>query len=78
MELDELKNYIAHHGHLPNIPSAEEVMTNGLDVSEINVKLLEKIEELSLYLIQMEQRIDTLEKENADLKSPKGRKTKSN
>jgi hypothetical protein len=63
-----LKKYIDEHGHLPNMPSAKTVEKEGIDVGEINTLLLEKIEELSLYLIQMEERMRKLEAENKTLK----------
>lgn len=61
--LDSLNKYIQKHKHLPNIPSAQEVKENGgINLGEINVKLLEKIEELTLYVIQ-------LKKENEEIKA---------
>ncbi|MFY0592012.1 hypothetical protein [Roseivirga sp.] len=59
--LSELENYIRANSHLPNIPSAKEVESNGQDVGEMQLKLLEKIEELTLYIIQQEKRIKLLE-----------------
>ncbi|MFN8144286.1 MAG: hypothetical protein U0073_07710, partial [Bacteroidia bacterium] len=53
--LDELKNYIFEHGHLPGIPSANDVVKNGVDLLEMQSKLLEKIEELTLYVIQLKE-----------------------
>jgi hypothetical protein len=50
------------------MPSAKTVEKEGIDVGEINTLLLEKIEELSLYLIQMEERMRKLEAENKTLK----------
>lgn len=51
--LDEVKAHIHKEGHLPNIPSAEEMEEEGLNLKEMNLKLLEKIEELTLYVIQL-------------------------
>lgn len=62
MPLTELKNYVKNHKHLPNIPSAKEVEENGILVGEMNKLLLEKIEELTLYILQLEERIQKLEK----------------
>ena len=59
--LEEVKKYIDEKGHLPKIPSAEEIQANGLEVGEVNKLLLEKIEELFLYLLQQEERIKELE-----------------
>jgi fibronectin type 3 domain-containing protein len=67
-DIPTLKNYITENGHLPNVPSAKEIEKEGVDLGEINVVLLEKIEELSLYLIKMEERIKALEGENKRLK----------
>ncbi|MEC7262605.1 MAG: hypothetical protein VXW38_02625, partial [Bacteroidota bacterium] len=53
--LEEVQNYIKEHGHLPNIPSAKEMEENGIQLGEMNMKLLEKIEELTLYLIEKEK-----------------------
>ncbi|TMU55660.1 fibronectin type III domain-containing protein [Flagellimonas algicola] len=60
--LEEIQEYINIHGHLPNIPSAEEVETNGMAVGEMNKLLLEKIEELTLHVIQLKKEIETLQK----------------
>jgi len=54
--LDETEKHIQQNGHLPGIPSAEEVKANGIDLGEMNAKLLKKIEELTLYLIESEKR----------------------
>ena len=59
--LTEVESHIKEKGHLPNIPSAEEVAENGFGVGEMNAKLLQKIEELTLYMIQQEKRIKSLE-----------------
>ncbi len=59
--LTEVETYIQENGHLPNIPSAEEVREDGILLGEMNAKLLEKIEELTLYMID-------LKKENQELK----------
>ncbi len=61
--LKHVENYITKNGHLENIPSAKEVLQNGIKLGEMNALLLEKIEELTLYIIQQEKRIEKLEKE---------------
>ena len=64
MPLDELSEFIKINKHLPNIPSEKEVMEEGsFDLGEINKVLLEKIEELTLYILQQEERIKALEAE---------------
>ena len=62
METVEL--HILEKGHLLNIPNAKEVAENGLDLGEISAKLLQKIEELTLYTIQQEKKIDRLQEDN--------------
>ena len=58
----ELENYIKNNNHLPEMPSAKEVRENGIDVGDTQVLLLKKIEELTLYIIDQQKRIDRLEK----------------
>lgn len=58
--LKEVENHINEFGHLPEIPTTEEVMENGVDLGEMNVLLLKKIEELTLYVIQQQKEIDSL------------------
>lgn len=63
MSLDELENYISDNKHLPGIISAKEVGEQGnVDLAEMNTKLLEKIEELTLYIIDLQKQIDELKK----------------
>ncbi|WP_430906538.1 hypothetical protein [Maribacter sp. 2-571] len=59
--LDEVGEHIAKKGHLINIPSAAEVETNGVELGEMNKLLLEKIEELTLYILNQEERLKRLE-----------------
>lgn len=66
--LKELESYIDTNKHLPGIQSAIEVESNGLDMVEMDTKLLEKIEELTLYMIEMNKKVEALEKENMELK----------
>jgi hypothetical protein len=62
MSIGELEEFIKENKHLPNIPNKDEVLKNGQDVGEINRLLLEKIEELTLYIIQQQKEIDELKK----------------
>lgn len=62
--LQEVEKYISTKKHLPDIPSAEEVQEKGVKVSEMQSKLLQKIEELTLYIIQQNKRIEQLEQQN--------------
>ncbi|MCU0435317.1 MAG: hypothetical protein MUC87_17810 [Bacteroidia bacterium] len=60
--LSEVNSFIGLHGHLPGMPSAEEVgQQGGFEVGRLNVLLLEKVEELTLYSIQQEKRIEILQ-----------------
>ncbi|MFM2224492.1 MAG: hypothetical protein RJA07_694 [Bacteroidota bacterium] len=61
--LKELESYIAANHHLPQMPTATEAETNGIKVSEMQNKLLQKIEELTLYLVQQQKEIDVLKKQ---------------
>lgn len=62
--LSEVESFIKKHGHLSGIPSAEDMKREGVKVGELQVKLLQKIEELTLYLIEQQKRIDYLERIN--------------
>jgi len=62
--LKEVEAYIQENRHLPEVPAAGEVIEKGIDVGEMNVILLKKVEELTLHLIEMEKRIRELEREN--------------
>ncbi len=55
--LYQIQKYIQEKGHLPNIPSAAEVTHHGIELGEMNKRLLQKIEELTLYIIQQEEAI---------------------
>jgi hypothetical protein len=52
MPIRELERFIAREKHLPNVPKASEIREKGLNLSEFQMKLLEKIEELTLYTVQ--------------------------
>jgi hypothetical protein len=58
--LDELENYINQNKHLPNIPAAQTVEKEGLEVGEMQRRMMEKIEELTLYIIDLKKEIDGL------------------
>ncbi len=51
--LDEVHRHIEEHGYLPDMPPAEEVERDGIGLGELQVKLLQKIEELTLYMIDL-------------------------
>lgn len=62
--LQEVEKHIKEKGHLKDIPSAKEVEQNGIYLGEMNAKLLQKIEELTLYIITQEKKIKSLENQN--------------
>jgi hypothetical protein len=57
--LEETEKHIKEKGHLPGIPSAAEVEKNGIELGDMNKKLLQKIEELTLYMIEMRKENET-------------------
>lgn len=60
MSLAEIEKYVNENRHLPGIPSSEEMSEKGLDVAEMDAALLQKIEELTLYIIEQQKQIDEL------------------
>ena len=60
-KLSDLKVYIDAHKHLPEIPSAKEMQANGMSIGEINTKLLQKVEELTLYLVEKDKEVKELQ-----------------
>ncbi|KZS40255.1 hypothetical protein AWE51_04680 [Aquimarina aggregata] len=66
--LKEVEIHIQEKGHLPNIPSAKKVEKEGIQLGEMNAKLLQKIEELTLYIIAQNKKTEQLQKEVALLK----------
>jgi hypothetical protein len=66
--LDSVEKYIKENKHLPEIASAQEMKKEGINLSEMNIKLLQKVEELTLYMIEMKKDITILKEENKALK----------
>ncbi len=62
MSLAQVENFIHQHGHLPNIPPAVEVEEHGLALGDIQRRMMEKIEELTLHLIRLQKELDSLKK----------------
>lgn len=58
--LDEVEKHIAEKGHLKDIPSAKEVKEKGIELGEMNRLLLQKVEELTLYLIEMNKEMQEI------------------
>ena len=67
--LQELETYISLNKHLPDIPVESEIRNKGVNLGEMNSKLLQKIEELTLYIIEQDKRLQSIEKEIENLKS---------
>jgi hypothetical protein len=65
--LENVESFIEENNHLPQIPPAEEMIAKGIEVAEMNVKLLQKIEELTLYIIEQNKEITELKKRMADI-----------
>lgn len=68
MSLEEVEAFTKQNKHLPNVPSATEMATNGLDVSQTSKMFMEKIEELTLYMIELNKEVKALKEENNKLK----------
>lgn len=65
MPLSELRTYINANGHLPNMPSATEAGEE-VDLGELNRLLTEKVEELTLYILELEEKLEKDESENTE------------
>lgn len=69
--LSELETFIKENKHLPEIPSEKKMIEDGLNINQMQIKLLQKVEELTLYVIEQNKRIERLEAENEKLKKDK-------
>lgn len=67
--LGEVEEYVKKNKHLPGVPSASEFKENGMNVSETSNLLLEKIEELTLYMIRLQKEVEQLKEENNALRN---------
>ncbi|MBR5373196.1 MAG: hypothetical protein IK131_00810 [Paludibacteraceae bacterium] len=67
--LSEVECFVKENKHLPGMPSAAELSEKGMSVSQMSNLLLEKVEELTLHLIDMKKEINSLKEENASLRS---------
>jgi len=66
--LAEVETFIKQNKHLPNVAPAAEMQTNGVSMGEMQAKLLEKVEELTLYSIEQDKKFKEQEKINTELK----------
>lgn len=60
LSLEEVESFINENKHLPDIPSADQVLEEGINLSEMNAKLLQKIEEQTLYIIELNKQIQDI------------------
>ncbi|WP_264536598.1 hypothetical protein [Flavobacterium sp. N1736] len=65
--LDSVDKFIKENKHLPEIASAEEMKKDGINLSEMNIKLLQKMEEMTLYMIEQNKKIEILEKKVGEI-----------
>jgi hypothetical protein len=68
MPLSDLSGFIKSNRHLPNMPTAAEIEQKGMNVGEVTTTLVEKVEELTLYILQQQERLDQQQKEIDSLK----------
>jgi hypothetical protein len=61
LSIPELSSYIQQNRHLPGIPAAAEIEKSGIEMGEMQRKMMEKIEELTLYIIELEKRLQKQE-----------------
>ena len=66
--LEEVETFVQENKHLPDVAPAKEMQENGVNQSEMNQKLLQKIEELTLYVIEIKKEVRGLKQENVELK----------
>ena len=71
MPLNEVEAFVKEEKHLPNVPSEEELIKDGLDLEEMNTILMMKVEELTLYLIEQNKSIEELSARVIELESNK-------
>jgi hypothetical protein len=62
MSLKNVEDFVKMNKHLPNVPSADEMALKGMDVAQTSKMFMEKIEELTLYIIELNKEIETLKK----------------
>jgi hypothetical protein len=69
ISLQKLEKYIQENKHLPDVPTTEEVVANGLDLGKMNATLLKKVEELTLYMISIKKELDETKASLQELKN---------
>lgn len=63
---DHLRQYIQQNKHLPNIPAAKDIEKSGIEVGDMQRRMMEKIEELTLYVLELEKKVSALEKKQGE------------
>ncbi len=63
MPLTDVENYYNKNHHLPSVPTEADVKQNGINTAQMDATLLQKIEELTLYLVQQQKEINALKKQ---------------
>ena len=76
--LGEVERQIKARGHLPGVPSAEEVVKDGVDLGRMDAKLLEKVEELTLYMIELKKENQALKLKNRQIEQRLNKIIKTN
>jgi hypothetical protein len=71
LPLRELESYINQHKHLPEIPSAKQMEEEGINLKEMNLLLLKKVEELTLYVIELKRENDNLKSQTLEINKMK-------
>ena len=69
LPIDRLRTFLAENGHLPNVPSRDEIKSKGLNLSAFQMRLLEKVEELTLYTVSQHDQLEALKNENQQLRA---------
>ena len=67
MSLEELGQYIRAERHLPDVPTAEEVASSGISLGQSQIQMLRKIEELTLYVVNLNEQLSNVKQENKSL-----------
>jgi hypothetical protein len=63
MPLPQLERFIREYNHLPDMPSEETVLKDGIELGEMNALLLKKVEELTLYVIELKKELDDMKQQ---------------
>ncbi len=66
--LEEVEEHIEEHGHLPGVPSAAEIQENGLEMGQAQTFLMQKIEELTLYVLEISEENAALREDSSELR----------